>query len=119
MKADEGYQINNAGIHPYHHFHPKVREGNFILQFIASIYIFLTFTLALSPHIALAEESNIEVLENQLQQQPENVEILLKLGIEYRMSKRYQDALNLLTRAKEIDPNSWAVRSEWRCSGRC
>ena len=72
MKADEECRIGNAGTHPYHHFDLKVRGDNAILKLIASLYIFLIFIFALSPPIVLAEESKTEVLENQLQQQPEN-----------------------------------------------
>jgi hypothetical protein len=68
---------------------------------------FLVLYIFLAPLSVYSQETTIEALERQLQEEPKNIEVLLNISVKYRIDKRYADAL-----AKEIDPNSWAVRSE-------
>jgi len=81
-----------------------------LLPQVFTVYIFLAFTLASFPQTVLSDDSSIETLESQIEQQPEAFEILKKLGTAYLKATRNQDAIKILKKAKEINPEDGDVR---------
>ena len=70
-----------------------------LLPQVFTVYIFLAFTLASFPQTVLSDDSSIETLESQIEQQPEAFEILKKLGTAYLKATRNQDAIKILKKA--------------------